>query len=915
MAASYGIDTLERFGALSVKLNPAPAGFHSGGRLGFPAVSAGAATITPRSIFSVENVGAAKVPGGTQTIKPLGIRSSEQLGALSPSVVTVFMVPGFGDLTELIGWTGITSLNFQLQGKITGGNTNIAIAYNNFGLDSGWAILGPALGVTPDELTSLQAGRTALNNALLATPGPKVVFAHSLGAMVSTMWLNDIGPTSPIPPSQLSFVFIGNPFRRYGGFMYNASNDFNVPIATPYKVLDIAKQYDFFADQPNLPTSPNYLTALTSILEGGLFVHVNYFNVDPTDTTLPTFVEGNITYRLAPTLPWWEPSYALPLIESAYNRPEVFGGAVAPPIPALPQPQAFAQPAKRYPAGPITPHGAYHLLEGDTPTVKLTAYDNSIVFSLLGGESIPDRTMPESVQIKGLKGLVPPWKQIDQKGATQDGKTFITSLYDPAEIEILAVARGRNPQYTRQVYRDLIASIDAIQASQLSWFTHDLGYWWSDVRWQAAPADPMDGIDTNRQPISLRLRAYDSFWRSYDYADQFGFTYQDVLDDFSIPVAHGLGANWTIATQGYPGVGFIYVDGAEAIWSPDTSAYYYPAVVATTIARRNGYTSTGDNQVVTTTFTTFAGSYWANDSFNDIWARMKSTGLPGSDGVRLRIGAGSLTLSYFKAGVETVLRKELLLIPPIPGETWTLVVGSLVVNTLGQTVIDPRAFTVLRNKINIMSVAEIGTGSQIGSAFRSVGFGMYAGQGLFNQSTPAAVGSWSAADNSTFTQDGFIRAINGGDQPMWERFTCFGPGTFNIGDGPDAAEFVQLGPLLPNQIVQVRTDPRKYAVVDLTSKPPQQQDLNFWEQALKDYISFATGGNVTVQLQQLESLFGIIPPQGNIYSLLSGRFTTPVPARSPGYPLQAYKIPVSIEGGNAASAIIGAGTPLRRLPY
>lgn len=919
MAAISGIASSEQFGAPSVKINPAPTSIQSAQTLGYPTVTVGAATIAPAGIRTSEFLGAAKVPGGTQAIAPSGIGSNELLGAPVQTTPTVFMIPGFGDLTELIGWTGITSLTFQLQGKITSQGTDVAISYNNFGLDSGFAIFGPAVGVTPAMLTSLNAGAATLDAALHATPGQKIVFAHSLGAMLSSLWLNNYGPSSTIPPSQLSFVFIGNPFRRYGGFMYNAGAGYQVPIATPYTVTDIAKQYDFFADQPNVVTSPNYLTAVTSILEGGLFVHVNYFDIDPNPATNPaliSFVEGNITYLLSPTLPWWEPSYAQALIETAYNRPEVIGGSTVVPVP--PQPVSFSGPAKRYPAGPITPHGAYHLLAGDTPTVKLTAHDNSIVFSMMGGESIPDRTMPECIQIKGMKGLIPPWKQIKQKGATQDGETFVTSLYDPCQIEIMAVARGRNPQYTRQVYRDLVASIDAIETSQLSWFTHDMGYWWSDIRWQNSPADPLDGIFTNRQMLSLKLTGYDAFWRSYDFADQFGFSYQNVLANFNVAVSSGLGPNWLISYAGFS-VGFIHCDGNQAIWVPDGTQSVYPARATTTVCQYNGYVSTSDNQVVSMTFTTFAGSYWANNSYNDLWARMGNIGTPGANGVRLRIGAGTLTLSYFISGVEYVMRQAPLVVPPLPGDTWTLVCGAPIIDPLGVTVTDSRAYTVQRNGSTVMSVEEIMSttipNSQLGAAFRGSGFGMYAGEGLFNQSTPAAVGQWSAGDNNAIAQNGFVTAINGGDQPMWERYTCYGPGTFTIGDGPNAIESVQFGPLLNNQVAQIRSDPRKYGVVDLSSKPPLQQDLNFWEQAVKDYISFATGGNVSVQLQQIESLFGIQPPQGNIYSLLNGRFSIPVPARSPGYPLQSYKIPVSISGGNAASAIVAAGTPLRRLPY
>jgi hypothetical protein len=56
------------------------------------------------------------------------------------------------------------------------------------------------------------------------------------------------------------------------------------------------------------------------------------------------------------------------------------------------------------------------------------------------------------VQIKrgGLKGLIPPWKHIDQKGATQDGVSNIDSLYDPIEVGLNLSCRGRDGKYTRR---------------------------------------------------------------------------------------------------------------------------------------------------------------------------------------------------------------------------------------------------------------------------------------------------------------------------------------------------------------------------------------------------------------------------------------------------------------------------------
>jgi hypothetical protein len=58
-----------------------------------------------------------------------------------------------------------------------------------------------------------------------------------------------------------------------------------------------------------------------------------------------------------------------------------------------------------------------------------------------------------------------------------------------------------------------------------------------------------------------------------------------------------------------------------------------------------------------------------------------------------------------------------------------------------------------------------------------------------------------------------------------------------------------------------------------------------------------------------------VAPQGNLYSLLNGRFSEPIPPKSPGNPAEEYFIKVEIEGGNADSQIIASGIPLRRNPY
>lgn len=159
----------------------------------------------------------------------------------------------------------------------------------------------------------------------------------------------------------------------------------------------------------------------------------------------------------------------------------------------------------------------------------------------------------------------------------------------------------------------------------------------------------------------------------------------------------------------------------------------------------------------------------------------------------------------------------------------------------------------------------------------------------------------------------FLPLTNVGDQPAWPRYLCYGPGTFSFGNGPGSQNMVTFGPLVDGQIVLITTLPRLRSVVDLSPAQPPQK-LTQFQTLISDLISFATNGNVPPFLQQFESWFGILPPQGNLYSLLKGRFTYPIPATPYGIgPVTKY-IPVSITGGNSNSKVVAAVTPMRRWP-
>ncbi|AUV60518.1 minor tail protein [Mycobacterium phage OldBen] len=565
---------------------------------------------------------------------------------------------------------------------------------------------------------------------------------------------------------------------------------------------------------------------------------------------------------------------------------------------------------KHYPATGVTPHGWYDLAKGEKPMMWLDAYDGSITFHMMGGMAVPDRVVaPEMVHLTSLKGLIPPWKHIDQKGATEDGITNIDALYDPIEVEVGVECRGRSPKWTRRVYRDLVASIDAKQESTLNFLTHDMGHWWAPVRWfQGAPQAPLE--IGKRQRESLRLRADSGFWRTYDYAASFQFEYESMTDTFNYDTSgsQDLGADWPLYYEG-DGGGYVYANGDQARWRDDPDDPLTTDTREVVCGPYKDFDTDTDNQVVSMVLGGFQEWSLPDSGANDLWARMgrDSNGDWDGNGIRMRVQGNWIKLSRFNNFSQTVMFQRPLLVAPLIGEKFTLVAGYEG---------DPRMFKVLRNGLPILSHKETGTGSELGPDYRGIGFGMQAGGALITQATPAPVRKVSAGDNANVTQSGFVSMVNVGDQPMYWDATLFGPGTFRLYDGPGADEYVEFGPLLPNQIVFLRTDPRSQTtlVQDLTSVPPSPQELNIFQQAVKSLLSFFSERNAFTD--QIGSLFGIVPPQGNFYKYLSGRFSenAAIPAKSPGEPAQQFFVKTEIVGGNADSKVILSGTPLRRYP-
>lgn len=170
-------------------------------------------------------------------------------------------------------------------------------------------------------------GVEALDKALQVTPGPVVVFGHSMGAQVASKWLRERGPSSDVDPARVRFLLCGNPERKYGGALCVASTPKylgltvqpsyggpGIPDDTPYTVIDYARQYDFWADAPTV-ADPSKEAAKN----GSQGIHCNYFKTGLDDPDVLSYTEGTRTYLLKPTV--LSDRVLQAVIEQSYKRP------------------------------------------------------------------------------------------------------------------------------------------------------------------------------------------------------------------------------------------------------------------------------------------------------------------------------------------------------------------------------------------------------------------------------------------------------------------------------------------------------------------------------------------------------------------------------------------------------------------
>jgi hypothetical protein len=154
-------------------------------------------------------------------------------------------------------------------------------------------------------MAGLNAGRDALNTAIMNTPGRKIVFGYSRGAQIASEWLRYYANKPDAPDADdLSFVLIGNPQRRLGGAPGKTLDGVQLlptPDTTQYTVTDLSRRWDGWANTDNWPDGPSFSASNYLNTVGRWIVHSNYTQQSVTDpANMTRAVVGHTTYVVTP---------------------------------------------------------------------------------------------------------------------------------------------------------------------------------------------------------------------------------------------------------------------------------------------------------------------------------------------------------------------------------------------------------------------------------------------------------------------------------------------------------------------------------------------------------------------------------------------------------------------------------------
>lgn len=562
-----------------------------------------------------------------------------------------------------------------------------------------------------------------------------------------------------------------------------------------------------------------------------------------------------------------------------------------------------------YPPGLATLLGQELMLEHTDPLIMLTTADRAMTFYLSGGLA-PWPKHQDGLQLVEITTPTPEFKHLRAQGARQEGAEVRDTVYDPMQIDTVFTAGATTAEGLSRVVSDWVAANDPEQLCRLEWVTFDAGLWWCDVRLDKRYVDRIQ-----RSPRRMKKQVLTTvwsndlaFWCGVDSTCTWQFAYEATTDTFNYDTeADGdLGPNWPLYYD-ESGGGFLYADGDQARWKDDPDDWLLTQTREVVAGPLKDFETATDNQVISIVLGGFQEWSFPDQGANDIWGRMgrNPDGTWDGSGIRLRMQGNWVKLSRFNDFSQTVLFQRPMLFPPFYGEKWTLICGYDN---------NPRKFRVLRaSGAPVLTYTEQGTSSALGPDNRGIGFGAQAGAALITQATPASVRKISAGDNATQTQSGFLSLTNIGERDGWPQIVFEGPGTLELANGPGSTDMITFGPLEDGQRVLISTHPRHRAIVDLTSGPTGQV-LNDGQKLLDTLVKLVGMGKVPPALQWFESVFGIKPPQGVLYSLLDGRFTRPIPGVRQPSDATTSRIALKVTNGNADTKVTASVTPMRRWP-
>jgi PE-PPE domain len=171
---------------------------------------------------------------------------------------------------------------------------------------------------------------------------PIIVFGFSQSAVIAVIEKRRLAAQYPVgtadPVPDIQFTLIGDLDRPNGGVLTRfegayipfANVDFNgpAPVHTNFETVDIARQYDGFADFPLYPLN---LIADLNALAGMVYVHTQYQAVS-LDPLSPRYVAGTTEQQFGDTVYYTIPTAHLPLLQPLRDLgvPEPLLAAVEP---------------------------------------------------------------------------------------------------------------------------------------------------------------------------------------------------------------------------------------------------------------------------------------------------------------------------------------------------------------------------------------------------------------------------------------------------------------------------------------------------------------------------------------------------------------------------------------------------------